>query len=296
MRRLRTPLLAGVAMVLVGIVTLQSGSALAVRLFERSGPTGTTFLRLALAAAILVALRRPRIRAFDRADWRAALLLGLALGTMNWAFYQSIARIPLGAAVTVELSGPILIALAGTRRAADLLWVCLAGAGIALLTPLTAGGSALDPAGVGFAALAATCWAWYILATAHAGSVFGRRVGLGQGLAVAMVIAAAVVAPWAIASAGGRLLAPVTLALGLVVALVSSVIPYSLELEALRRMPTRAFGVLLSLEPAVAAASGAAFLGQHMRAIDLVAIACVVAASAGATYSARDPAPTVIDP
>jgi inner membrane transporter RhtA len=204
---------------------------------------------------------------------------------MNLAFYAALDRIPLGIAVTFEFVGPLGVAIVGTRRGSDLLWAGLAGIGIALLSPGV--GGSLDALGVGFALLAGAFWAAYILLTARVGRAFER----GDGLALAMAISTLVLIPGGIAGGGGDLLAPSVLAVGIAVALLSSAIPYSLELEALRRLPESTFGVLMSLEPAVAALVGLAVLGQALSAREVAAIALVVVASAGALGTARAPAP-----
>jgi inner membrane transporter RhtA len=281
------PGLDGIALVVVAIATLQVGAAFAVTLFDELGPAGASLLRLGIAAVVLWAWWRPRLRGHPREDLGLAVAFGLALGTMNWAIYEAMDRIPLGVAVTIEFAGPLGVAVALSRRALDLLWVALAAAGILLLTnPF--GASDLDPAGIGLALLAAAAWGAYIPISARTGQVFPG----GAGLAIAMVVGALLVAPAGIASGGSRLLEPELLAAGAAVALASSVIPYSLELESLRRIPTRVFGVLMSLEPAVAALAGFVVLEQALGAVDLLAIALVVLASAGATYARARVAPT----
>jgi len=270
--------LRGIALVFVAIATLQLGAAFAVTLFGELGPGGASLLRLGLAALVLLAWWRPRLRGHARADLALTVGFGLTLGTMNLAIYEAMDRIPIGVAVTIEFAGPLGIAVALSRRAQDLLWVALAAAGILLLTrPF--GASGLDAAGVGFALLAAAAWALYIPLSART----GQRFPGGAGLAFAMAFATLLVAPAGIAQGGERLLEPALLAAGAAVALASSVIPYSLELESLRRIPARVFGVLMSLEPAVAVLAGFLVLGQALGALDLLAIALVVAASAGVT-------------
>jgi inner membrane transporter RhtA len=274
----------GIALVVVAVSTLQVGAAFAVTLFDELGAAGTSLLRLGLAAVVLLAIWRPRLAGRSRSDLLVTLAFGVALGTMNLAIYEAMQRIPIGAAVTIEFAGPLGLAVALSRRALDLVWVVLAAAGILLLAnPF--GASDLDAAGVGFALLAAAAWAAYIPISARTGTLFPG----GSGLAIAMVVAAVLIAPAGIAQGGGRLLEPALLAQGLIVALASSVIPYSLELESLRRIPARVFGVLMSLEPAVAALAGFVVLGQALGATDLVAIGLVVAASAGAAAGAEGP-------
>jgi len=267
----------GIALVVVAVSTLQVGAAFAVTLFDELGAAGTSLLRLGLAAVVLLAIWRPRISGHSRADLLVTIAFGVALGTMNLAIYEAMQRIPIGAAVTIEFAGPLGLAVALSRRALDLVWVALAAAGILLLTnPF--GASDLDAAGIGFALLAAAAWAAYIPISARTGTLFPG----GSGLAIAMAVAAVLIAPAGIAQGGERLLEPALLAQGAIVALASSVIPYSLELESLRRIPARVFGVLMSLEPAVAALAGFLVLGQALGGLDLVAIGLVVAASAGA--------------
>jgi inner membrane transporter RhtA len=268
----------GVALVVTGVITAQFGAGFAVTLFDELGPAGAVFLRLFFAAVVLVAIWRPRLRGHRRADWRLALTFGVVLGVMNLSIYSAMDRIPLGVAVTIEIAGPLAVAVLGSRRRLDLLWVALAAAGILLLTDPGGGGS-FDSAGVAFALLAATMWAFYILLSERTGAVFPG----GSGLALAMVAGAVLIAPIGIGQAGSELLKPELLAAGAAVALASSVIPYSLDLEALRRLPANVFGVLMSLEPAVAALAGLVILGQELGAREWAAIALVVVASAGAT-------------
>jgi inner membrane transporter RhtA len=267
----------GVALVVVAVTSLQFGAGFAVTLFDELGPAGAAFLRLAIAAVVLMAIWRPRVGGHPLADLGVAVAFGAALGTMNWAIYSAMDRIPLGIAVTIEFAGPLAVAVFGSRRALDLLWVALAAAGILLLAD--PGGGSVDTAGVLFALLAAAMWAAYILLAVRTGRVFPGS----SGLAIAMVVGALVIAPLGIAQAGSELLRPELLAAGAAVALASSVIPYSLELEALRRLPARVFGVLMSLEPAAAALAGLVVLGQHLGAREWAAIALVIAACAGAT-------------
>jgi inner membrane transporter RhtA len=270
----------GVALVVGGVATAQFGAGYAVTLFDELGPAGAAFLRLFFAAAVLVAVWRPRLRGRPLADLRLAVTFGVALGVMNLSIYSAMDRIPLGIAVTIEFAGPMAVGVLGSRRPLDLLWVALAAAGIVLLVDPSGGGS-LDSLGVAFALLAATMWAFYILLAERTGRVFPG----GTGLAVAMVAGAVVIAPPGIAQAGSELLQPELLAAGAAVALASSVIPYSLDLEALRRLPANVFGVLMSLEPAVAALAGLIVLGQELGAREWAAITLVVVASAGVTAS-----------
>jgi inner membrane transporter RhtA len=265
-----------VGMVLGAAASLQVGAAFAVTLFDDLGPGGAAFLRLALAATVLLVFWRPRVRGHPAADLRVAAAFGVALGLMNWAIYEAIHRIPLGIAVTIEFWGPLAVAVLGSRRPLDVLWAALAAGGILLLAG--AGGGGVDAGGVLLALLAGGCWVAYILLSVRTGRAFPG----GTGLALAMAVGALVVLPAGVAQGGGALVEPELLAAALVVALASSVIPYSLELEALRRLPASVFGVLMSLEPAVAALAGLVVLGQALSVREWVAIALVVAASAGA--------------
>jgi inner membrane transporter RhtA len=261
-----------VGLVLAAAVSPQVGAAFAVTLFDELGPAGAAFLRLAFAAIVLWAIWRPRLTG----DLRLAGAFGVALGLMNWSFYQAIDRIPLGVAVTIEFTGPLLVAVIGSRRPLDGVWIALAAAGIVVL--VDPGGGSVDAAGVGFALAAATCWMAYIYLSKRTGAAFAG----GAGLALAMAVGALVVLPAGVIQAQGELAEPDLLGSALVVALASSVLPYSLELEALRRLPEAVFGVLMSLDPAVAALAGFVLLDQDLGARELLAIAMVVVASAGA--------------
>ena len=274
-----------IGLVLVGIASTQLGAALAKSLFDELGPTGTVLLRVLFAAVALTLIWRPGLRRWSRRDLTLAAAFGVALAGMNLSFYAALDRIPLGVAVTLEFSGPLGVALLGSRRALDVLWAVLAAAGIVLLADPT--GAATDPLGVAFALLAGACWAAYIVLSQRAGRAFPG----GTGLALAMSLGAVLLLPIGVAGGGAELLDPSALALGASVALLSSAIPYSLELEALRRLPARVFGVLMSLEPAVAALVGFVVLGEVLGERELAAILLVVAASLGASRSAdvREP-------
>ncbi|WP_367139143.1 DMT family transporter [Saccharothrix sp. HUAS TT1] len=267
------------ALVLLGVVSVQVGAAVAKQLFTQVGAAGTVTLRLVLAAVVLLLVWRPSLR-LDKRTCLVVVAYGLVLGAMNLSFYQAIKHIPLGAAVTIEFLGPLAVAVFGSRRWLDGLWALLAAAGVVLLTGVD-GGLALP--GVLFALGAGACWAGYILLSAALGS----RTSDGKGLALAMVVGAAVALPFGVAEAGTALLDPVVLIAGAAVALLSSVIPYSLELEALRSIPPRVFGILMSLEPAVAALAGLVVLHESLRPAQWVAVFCVVLASIGATRTAR---------
>ena len=270
---------AAVGLVLIGIASVQFGSALATTLFDEAGPAGTVLLRTAFAALVLAAVWRPAMRGRGETTWRAVALYGVCLVGMNLCFYESLDRIPLGIAVTLEFVGPLTVAIAGTRSHRDVIWVVLAAAGVVLLAPGI--GDGLDALGVAFALTAGGFWGAYILIAARIGR---GSAGLG-GLSAAMIYATIILVPFGVADAGADLLHPGVLAAGLGVALLSSVLPYTVELEALRRLPERTFGVMLSLEPAVAALVGLVILDQHLLGREIVAIALVVAASAGALSS-----------
>ncbi|MEP6464311.1 MAG: EamA family transporter [Frankiaceae bacterium] len=269
------------ALVLAAIASVQIGAALAKQLFATAGPGGTVLLRLTLAAALLLALARPSLAGISPDHRRLTILFGLVLGGMNFAFYEAVDRIPLGAAVTVEFLGPLTVAVFGSRRLLDALWVVLAGAGVVALTE--GGSGRLAPAGVVLAAVAGVCWAGYILLGSRLGAAFPGNVGLALGCAVGAVA----VAPYGIIDGGTALLRPEVLAAGLGVAVLSSAVPYSLEIAALRRMPTAVFGVLMSVEPAMAALAAFVILGERLAPRQLAGIVLVCLASAGATLSRR---------
>jgi len=269
--------------VLTGIASVQLGAAFATKLFHHLGPAGTVLLRVLFAAVVLCAIWRPRPRGHSARELRLAALFGLSLALMNLTFYEALARIHLGIAVTLEFVGPLSVALAGSRTRFDVLWALLAACGVALL----GGFGAPNVTGVVYALLAGGCWAAYILLNARVGRVFSG----GGGLAIAMAVGTLPLIPVGIADAGGNLLKPGFLAAGFAVALLSSVVPYSVELEALRRIRPHVFGVLMSLEPAMAALAGLVVIGQGLSAVDVLAIGLVVVASAGATFGARTAPP-----
>ena len=257
------------AMILIGIVSVQFGAGLADRLFGQVPPAAVTGLRLWTSALAMVVISGrgfarsvrdlKKRRAF--ADAAIATSFGISLGVMNFSIYQSFARIPLGVAVTIEFLGPLAVAVAGSRHLRDVGWVVLAATGVVLLTQ--GGHGHLNLAGVLFAGLAATCWAAYIVLS----SATGQRFPGSAGLAIAMVVSAVIVTPPALIAGGGAMFRPAVLATGAAIGILSSVIPYRLELESLRRIPMRLFGVWMSLEPAVAALIGLALLGQHLSAV-----------------------------
>ena len=268
-------------LVLTAIVSVQVGSSLAKTLFDDLGAAGVTLLRLGLAAALLLAVLRPRVRRWSRASWTAALLLGGAMAGMNLVFYLALRTVPLGVAVTVEFLGPLLLALVQTRRAVDLVWAALAAGGVALLGLDTTSGVPLS--GLVLAFVAGLFWAAYIVASARVGQVLPGT----DGLAVALAFGAVLVLPFGASGASAVLERPALLLAGLGVALLSSVISYGLELSALRRIPTRVFGILMSLEPAAAAVAGFVVLGEALGPREVVALVLVSLASGGITLARR---------
>ncbi|MFE3329110.1 DMT family transporter [Streptomyces sp. NPDC059176] len=272
----RAGALGPVALVVAGGLSVQFGAAVAVLLMPRAGALGVVTLRLILAALVLLLMCRPKFRGYSRTDWGTVVAFGVAMAAMNMLFYQAVDRIPLGAAVTFEVLGPLALSVVASRRLVNLVWAGLALGGVALLSG--GGFDRLDPVGTSFALGAGAMWAAYIVFSART----GRRFPQADGLALAMAVGAVISLPFGITEAGGRLLVPSTIGLGLAVAVMSSVLPYTLELLALRRLPAPTFAVLMSLEPAIAATAGFLVLHQALSAADALAIALVVAASMGA--------------
>ncbi len=264
-------------LVLVGIASVQLGAGIAKTLFDEVSPETIVWLRLVTSAVVLALIARPALRGRSGSDWLVVLAFGATLGLMNWAIYQSFARIPLGIAVTIEFIGPLTLAVIGSRRPRDLAWVVLAGLGVALLGLEPAD---LDVVGVLFALLAGAAWAAYILLSAQTGR---RWQGL-DGLAMASVVATLLLTPVVAGSGGGGLDERIVL-IGAAVGLLSSVIPYSCEMAALRTLPPSVFSILMSLEPAAAALAGIVVVGEFLTGIQWVALVCVVTASIGATRS-----------
>ncbi|MFJ4921026.1 EamA family transporter [Streptomyces sp. NPDC088725] len=274
------------ALVVAGGLSVQFGAAVAVMLMPRAGALGVVSLRLALAAVVMLVVCRPSVRGYSRSDWVTVLTFGAVLAAMNCTFYQAADRIPLGAAVTLEVLGPLALSVIVSRKLINVLWAVLALAGVVLLN----GGTfdRLDPVGTVFGLTAGVMWAGYIIFSART----GRRFPQADGLALAMVFGAVLALPLGIMESGSKLLVPSTLGLGLAVAVMSSVLPYTLELLALRRLPASTFAVLMSLEPAIAAAAGFLLLHQALSFTDSLAIAFVIVASMGAvrTQIGRRPA------
>ena len=277
-----------VALILVAVSSVQVGAALAKRLFPLLGASGTVAVRLLTAAVVLLAIARPRVRGVRRRHLVLVAGFGLVLAVMNLCFYASLQRIPLGVAVTIEFAGPLALAVAGSRRLRDLLWATLAGSGVVVLT---GGGTAftngsLDPLGVAFALTAAACWAGYIVLSQRVGAVLPSL----QGLALAITVGAVLALPVGVATAGRALLRPDLLAMGAAVGLLSSAVPWGLEFVALRSLSRAAFGVLMSIEPALAALAGFVLLHERLTPPQLVGMVLICAASAGAAVQGSTPA------
>ncbi|MFG6403117.1 MULTISPECIES: EamA family transporter [unclassified Microbacterium] len=281
---------AAVLLVMVGLACQEIGASTAVLLFDDVGPLGMVMLRLVFSAVLLLIIARPRLRGHDRSDWVSVVQFGLVLATMNGLFYLALERLPLGVTVTIEVLGPLTLSVIASRRASAWLW-----AGLALVGVVALGGGGwddLDLVGVLCALGAAASWAFYILASARVGRAFPRL----DGLAIAMSIGAVVSIPFGVADAGSALLRLDLLALGAAVAVLSSAIPYALELLALRRLPASTFAILMSLGPVTASIAGFLLLGQHLAWLELVGIALVITASIGAVRaSTRAGAATASD-
>lgn len=265
-------------LIFLGILSVQLGAAFAKELFGTLPPSAVVFVRIAAGAAIMATVARPKLRGLTWRDWMVGLAFGAVLALMNLTFYEALSRQPLGITVAIEFLGPLGVAVAASRRRLDLLWVGLAGLGVVLLAPWgqSAGTSWV---GIAFALVAGACWGAYILLSSAA----GKRFPGTQGLSFAMVVSAMLIAPIGITTGGSDLLQPHLLLIGVGVGLLSSVIPYSLELQALRRMPKHVFGILMSLEPAAAALIGVLLLGEILGVQQWAAICCIVAASLGST-------------
>jgi inner membrane transporter RhtA len=279
-------MLVPLAALLVAMVSVQTGAALVKGLFPRVGVAGATTLRLALASVMLLAVWRPWRRLPKARETRSLLIYGVAMGVMNLCFYSALARIPLGIAVALEFSGPLAVAMAASHRAVDFAWVALAALGLVALLPLGLAHEPLSPAGIAFALAAGGCWALYIVFGQKAGSLHG-----GMTAALGTVIGALVIIPFGLAQAGAALLDPGLLPIACAVALLSSALPYSLEMFALTRLPTRTFGVLMSGEPALGALSGWCLMHEHLSLVQWAAIASIMLATAGSAITSRRAAP-----
>jgi inner membrane transporter RhtA len=283
------PVALAVGMLLISMVSYQCGASLAKHLFPQVGAQGATAYRLGLSALILLLWRRPwRRSSTSQRDWRALWGYGLSMGAMNLVFYMSLRTIPLGIAVALEFTGPLALALFGSRRLLDFVWIALVVAGLALLLPLRGQMQTLDPVGVMYALAAGAGWALYIVLGRKAGVAYGAdAVTLGTSIGALLAI------PFGVAHAGGALLSPALLPYALGVAVLSSALPYSLEMVALTRLPARTFSTLLSLEPAVAAMAGVALLGERLSVLQWLAIVAIIVAAAGTALSVR---PAVAEP
>ncbi|HEK1688339.1 threonine/homoserine exporter RhtA [Pseudomonas sp. RW10S2] len=271
-----------IGLLLIAMASIQSGASLAKSMFPVVGAQGTTTLRLIFASIIMLALLRPWRARFNASTLRSVIIYGLALGGMNFLFYMSLRSVPLGIAVALEFTGPLAVAIFASRRALDFLWIALAIVGLLLLIPTGQTGASLDLTGAAYALGAGVCWALYIL--------YGQRAGAENGIqtaALGVLIAALFVAPIGIAHAGSALLTPALIPVALAVAILSTALPYSLEMVALTRMPARTFGTLMSIEPAFGALSGLLFLGEVLSLTQWLAILAIITASVGATLSMR---------
>lgn len=278
------PVALAVGVLLISMVSYQFGASLAKHLFPAVGAQGATAFRLGLSALMLLLWRRPWRRSGARRDWRVLWGYGLAMGAMNLVFYMSLRTIPLGIAVALEFTGPLALALCGSRRLIDFVWIALVVGGLALLLPLRGQMQPLDPAGVLYALAAGVGWALYI--------VLGKRAGAAYGADTATwgtAIGALLVLPFGISHAGTALLSPALLPFALGVAVLSSALPYSLEVIALTVLPARTFSTLLSVEPAIAALAGAALLGERLSALQWIAILAIIVAAVGTALSVRRP-------
>lgn len=281
----RSPALARwlpVAAVLGSILSLCVGSSFAKTLFPVAGAEGTTAIRLLFASVLLLAFWRPWRRPLSRRDAGTIALYGVVLGAMNWSFYMAIARIPLGIAIAIEFTGPLVLAIASSRRALDFVWIGFAVLGLGLLLPLQAHAPRLDTVGVLYALGAGVCWALYIITGKRAGNLHG-----GQATSLGLLVATLVVLPVGFGQATAALLNPSLWGVCLAVGILSSAVPYSLEMVALKRLPKETFGILLSMEPAVGALAAWAILGETLTLLQWLAIACIIVASVGSAKEAQ---------
>jgi inner membrane transporter RhtA len=275
---------AAVVSLIVAMASFQAGASIAKQLIPAIGAPGTTALRLGLSALIVCVLQRPWRSVPSRSALGVILVYGLALGTMNFVFYMALRTIPLGIAVALEFTGPLAVALAGSRRRSDFLWIALAVVGLLFLLPIAPTERSLDPIGVAFALAAGLCWALYI--------IFGQKAGRAHGPSAStwgMLIAATFTVPFGVALSGASVLSPAVLPMGFAVAVLSSAFPYTLEMLALRQLATKTFGTLMSLEPAIAALAGLIFLDERLTTTQWLAIAAVMIASMGTVRDERTP-------
>lgn len=278
-----------IGLLLIAMASIQSGASLAKSMFPIIGAQGTTTLRLVFASIIMLLILKPWRARLNSRTLRNVVIYGLALGGMNFLFYMALQTVPIGIAVALEFTGPLAVAIFSSRRAIDFLWIALALFGLLLLLPAGHDGQALDPTGAAYALGAGVCWALYIL--------FGQRAGAEHGVqsaALGVVVAALFIAPIGIAHAGATLLTPAVIPMALGVAILSTALPYSLEMVALTRIPARTFGTLMSIEPAFGALSGLLFLGEVLSMTQWLAILAIITASVGTTLSMRKaPSPAI---
>ncbi|WKL65520.1 threonine/homoserine exporter RhtA [Pseudomonas qingdaonensis] len=278
-----------IGLLLIAMASIQSGASLAKSMFPLVGAQGTTTLRLIFASLIMLVLLRPWRARFTSSTLKSVIIYGLALGGMNFLFYMSLRSVPLGIAVALEFTGPLAVALYASRRAMDFVWIGLAVIGLLLLIPIGLTGAAIDLVGAGYALGAGACWALYIL--------YGQKAGAEHGIqtaALGVMVAALFVAPIGIVHAGSALLNPALLPVAIGVAILSTALPYSLEMVALTRLPARTFGTLMSIEPAFGALSGLLFLNEVLSMAQWLAIAAIITASVGATLSMRRESPALV--
>lgn len=278
-----------IGLLLIAMASIQSGASLAKSMFPLVGAQGTTTLRLIFVSLIMLVLLRPWRARFTSSTLKSVIIYGLALGGMNFLFYMSLRSVPLGIAVALEFTGPLAVALYASRRAMDFVWIGLAVVGLLLLIPIGQTGAAIDLVGAGYALGAGVCWALYIL--------YGQKAGAEHGIqtaALGVMVAALFVAPIGIVHAGSALLNPALLPVAIGVAILSTALPYSLEMVALTRLPARTFGTLMSIEPAFGALSGLLFLNEVLSMAQWLAIAAIITASVGATLSMRRESPPLV--
>ena len=286
-----------VLLVTLGMVFTQTGASFAKMLFPLVGAGGATALRLTLAALVLILVFRPWRKKLGPAQWRSVLLYGAAMGAMNLFFYAALEHIPLGIAVALEFTGPLAVALFGARKPLDFFWIALAVGGFALLLPWTQTSGDISPLGIVLALCAGACWAGYIVFGQRAGQSGAKGSGGPHIAALGVATAAVIALPFGVATAGTSLIDPAILPLGLAVALLSSAIPYALDMVALPHIPARLFGILMSGQPALAALSGLFILGEVLSAGQVMGMAAIIAASVGATLTIarRVPPPEVLE-
>lgn len=277
----RARYLVSIVLLLIAMGSIQLGASFAKTLFQSVGASGAVALRTALATLMLVAVLRPWRTRLGSGSWQALIVYGVSLGVMNLLYYLALRTLPLGITVSIEFAGPLAVAVLSSRRGIDFLWIGLAAAGLALLLPIGQGHGNVDPTGALFALGAGSCWALYI--------VFGQRAGADYGpqtVALGSIIASIIVVPIGVAQAGQSLFSAAVLPYGLAIALLSTALPYTLEMLALTRLPARTFGILMSIEPVFGALVGWAMLHEQLSLVQWVAIALIILASIGTTLTA----------